>query len=81
MKALFFILLLLTSGPAFAQNAARTPFGLAWGSSKEDVIKLGVSFGPEKMGQFGQEFSVWSLPKNLDDVRDVYLYFGFNNKL
>jgi hypothetical protein len=65
--------------PAYADNAA--PFGLTWGTTKSEILKLGVKLKEIKADNAGKRFSAKGLPKMITDVHSVFLSLGFNDKL
>ena len=76
-----FLLFHLTLSTEKVLSQDDAPFGLAWGSSTDDVRSLGVELKPYPDKSFGVSFLASSLPKVLSDQDATLLSFGINNKL
>ena len=67
--------------PVLAQDAPPAPFGLSWLASSDQVRSLGVNLSPIEIATFGKSFTATNLPKALSDLDEVYLSFGYDDRL
>ncbi|CAO4148949.1 hypothetical protein [Methylorubrum extorquens] len=69
--------------PTSAQESSinNAPFGLHWSATKEEIEKAQITLTPQKGDAFGATFRASGLPKVLADTENVYLSFGYDNKL
>jgi hypothetical protein len=80
--AVFFICLILTpSHDSLSDQNLEAPFGLQWGMSADQVRTMGVVLGDKGEGDYGIEYSATKLPKVLNDLETVELYFDYNDHL
>jgi hypothetical protein len=76
---LLLVLLFFPVLPAHADESA--PFGLKWGISVEELRNTGVRLYPRPRDESGERFAATNLPKALDDLKEVILSFGNDDKL
>ncbi|HEX9647371.1 MAG TPA: hypothetical protein VGB88_07725 [Alphaproteobacteria bacterium] len=71
--------------PAVAAEVAWTddlPYGLAWGMTLKQVLDAGIRVEYGKLqGEFGHEYLAFDLPPQLGDEDQVFLYFGYDDRL
>lgn len=70
----------LSMPPVAAANEP-APFGLTWGMSVDALRRSGVQLYERAPDESGRRFSVFRLPTMLDDLEEVVLSFGMNDKL
>jgi hypothetical protein len=86
MRLLVFIALmsgLAIAPPADAQDADRNaaPFGLLWAASAADTRSSGIDLKEVPQKDFGVSYGATKLPKILFDVENVFVSFGYDDKL
>jgi hypothetical protein len=86
MRVLVFVALIsgLAAPPlARAQDADRNaaPFGLIWTMSAADTRSLGVDLKEVSTKDFGASYVATKLSKILSDVENVFVSFGYEDKL
>jgi hypothetical protein len=74
------IFLIFITANATAQDLA-APFGLEWGMSRAETLKLGVQIEQEERRVEGIYAAVTNLPQVLADTESVLLYYGFDDEL
>lgn len=63
------------------EDATRGPFGLAWGSSTDQVKEMEVQLTPSSGNNWGTSFTAAGLSQVLHDAELVLLSFGHRNRL
>lgn len=70
------------AGRAAPKWPGALPYGLDWGMSLAQVIETGIRLEyAEVQGRFGHEYLAFDLPPWLGDEGQVFLYFGFDDRL
>ena len=86
MRVLVFVALIsgfAAPSLARAQDADRNaaPFGLTWALSAADTRALGIDLKELPTNDFGASYVASKLPKVLSDVENVFVSFGYEDKL
>jgi hypothetical protein len=86
MRVLVFIALisgLAITLAARAQDADRNaaPFGLLWAASAADTRSSGIDLKEVPQKDYGVSYGAMKLPKILFDVENVFVSFGYDDKL
>ena len=70
------------AGRAAPEWPGALPYGLDWGMSLEQVLETGIRLEyAELQGQFGHEYLAFDLARWLGDEGQVFLYFGYDDRL
>lgn len=76
-----FCAMLSFGSAALTQPATEAPFGLAWGTTVEQVRLLGVELKDAPVRDYGRSYVATNLPKALSDQSTTFLSFGHDDKL